>query len=85
MVVNQTKALTLKLRLAQRAHERILLGFKLKDRKRAMWIQEKTKLDDLVETKKNMKWNWAGHVQRLQDNWWTERITKCIPRDQMRR
>ena len=81
---NLTKKLTLKLRSTQRAHERIMLGFKLKDRKRASWIREQTKLEDVVKTTKSLKWNWAGHVQRFQDNRWTKRTTEWIPRDQKR-
>ena len=81
---NLTKKLTLKLRSTQRAHERIMLGFKLKDRKRASWIREQTQLEDVVKTTKILKWNWAGHVQRFQDNRWTKRTTEWIPRDQKR-
>ena len=62
-----------------------MFDFKLNDRKRAMWIREKIKLDDLVKTTKNKKLNWAGHVQRLQNNRWTRRIMEWIPRDQRRR
>lgn len=81
---NLTKKLTLKIRSTQRAHERIMLGYKLKDRKRASWIRQQTKLNDLVQATKSAKWRWAGHVQRLNDNRWTKRITEWIPRDQKR-
>ena len=81
---NLTKKLTIKLRSAQRAHERIMLGYKLRDRKRASWIRKQTKLEDLVRTTKSLKWNWAGHVQRLNDNRWTKRLTEWIPRDKKR-
>ena len=40
-----------------------MLGYKLKDRKRASWIREQIKFKDLVQTTKSAKWKWAGHVQ----------------------
>jgi len=81
---NLTQHLTFKLRTTQRAHERIMLGITWKDRKTAKWIRENTKVDDIVETIKSLKWNWAGHVYRREDNRWTIRTTDWIPRNYKR-
>jgi len=81
---NLTKALTLKLRTMQRAHERIMLGITWQDRKTAKWIREQTKVRDIVEVINNLKWNWAGHISRRNDNRWTTRITNWTPRGHTR-
>jgi len=36
------------LRVAQRAMERALLGITLRDRKRSIWIKEKTEVKDII-------------------------------------
>ena len=78
---NLTKHLTLKLRTYQRVHERIMLGFTWKDHKTAHWIHEQTKLQDIIETIKKLKWNWVGHIARMNDNCWTQRLTLWTPCD----
>ncbi len=55
-----------KLRSAQRGMERRMLGITWRDRKRAPWIREHTKVEDILVTIKNKKWTWAGHVMRRQ-------------------
>ncbi len=72
-----TKELQRKLRRAQRGMERRILGITWKDRKRASWIREQTKVEDILITIKNKKWTWAGHVMRRRDNRWTTRVTEC--------
>ena len=57
------------------------MGISLRDRKRATWIREQTKVDDILSTIKKKKWTWAGHVMRRDDNRWTVRLTEWIPRD----
>ena len=32
-----------------------------------------------MENIKKLKWCWAGHVARMQDNRWTKRVTEWIP------
>ena len=70
-----------KLISTQRAMERIMMGISLRDRKRATWIREQTKVEDIMSTIKKKKWTWAGHVMRRDDNRWTVRLTEWIPRD----
>ena len=77
---NLTKKLSLKLRTMQRAHERIMLGITWRDRKTAEWVRQKTKVKDILETIRKLKWNWAGHVARMTDNRWTSRTTFWTPR-----
>ena len=64
----------------QRAHERIMLGITWRDRKTAEWVRQKTKVKDILETIRKLKWNWAGHVARMTDNRWTSRTTFWTPR-----
>ena len=76
-----TKALEHKLVRTQRAMERIMMGITLRDRKRATWVREQTKVEDFLTTIKKKKWTWAGHIMRRTDNRWTIRITEWVPRD----
>ncbi len=57
-----TKKLERKLRSALRAMERRMLGITRRDRKRASWIREQTKVEDIQVTIKDKKWTWAGQV-----------------------
>ncbi|GFO50048.1 endonuclease-reverse transcriptase [Plakobranchus ocellatus] len=67
-----TKASTQKLRVAQRAMERKILGIKLADR---------VKCSEIVHFVAKQKWKWAGHVARLKDSRWTLRVTEWQPRN----
>ncbi len=55
-----TKELGRKLRSAQRGMERRMLSIAWRDRKRASWIREQTKVEDILVTIKNKKWTWEG-------------------------
>ena len=70
-----TKELERKLRSAQRGMERKMIGVTLRDRTRASWIREQTKVEDILMTIKKKKWTWAGHVMRRTDNRWTTKVT----------
>jgi len=48
-----------KLRRAQRAMERLMIGVSLRDKKRCTWIREQTKVKDIIEMIKEQKWRWA--------------------------
>ncbi len=50
-----TKELERKLKTAQRGMERGMLGVTWRDRKRASWIREQTKVEDILMTIKNKK------------------------------
>ncbi len=62
-----TKDLERKLRRTQRGRERKMLGIMRRDKKRASWIREQTKVEDIPMTVKNRKWSWAVHVMRRCD------------------
>ncbi|KAK3803056.1 hypothetical protein RRG08_027978 [Elysia crispata] len=75
-----TKALTQKLRVAQRAMERKMLRIKLKDKVPCKEIRRRTQVKDIVDFITKQKWKWAGHAARYQDNRWTLRVTEWQPR-----
>ncbi len=49
--------------------------------KRALWIREETKVEDILMTIKNKKWTWAGHIMCRRDKRWTTRVTEWQPRN----
>ncbi len=61
-----------------------MLGIIWRDKKRASWIREQTKVEDILMTIKNKKWTWAGYVMRKLDNRWTMRVTEWQPRNARR-
>ena len=67
------KQLTNKLRTAQRAMEREMLGLKLQDKIPCSEIRKRTKIIDIIEYTMKQKWRWAGHRARIKDNGWTKR------------
>ncbi|XP_069989510.1 uncharacterized protein [Penaeus vannamei] len=50
------KLLERKLKSAQRGMERSMVGINLRDRKRATWIREQTKVEDIIGSIKKKKW-----------------------------
>lgn len=79
-----TKTITNKLQVFQRSAERSMLGLKLTDRVRALDIRHKTKLIDAVEMACSLKWRWAGHISRVTDGRWSERVLHWQVRDTRR-
>ncbi len=75
-----TKEQERKLRSSQRGMERKMLGVTRRDRKRATWIREQTKVEDILTTIKMREWSWAGHITCRTDNRWTKRVTEWQPR-----
>ena len=61
--------------------ERSMMKLTLRNKKRASWIRQNTKVDDIIEVIKKQKWRWAGHVARMKDNRWTKRLTDWMPKD----
>ena len=55
--------------------ERLMLGVRLRDKKKASEIREQTKVEDIIQSIKKKKWQWVGHVYRRQDNRWTKKVT----------
>ena len=43
--------------------------------------QERTKVIDIINTVRQMKWSWAGHINRLKDDRWTTGVTTWRPYD----
>ncbi|XP_037872508.1 uncharacterized protein LOC119629720 [Bombyx mori] len=62
----------------QKAMERSILKIKIKikDKVRSEFIRNKTKLIDVLNFSKRLKWRWAGHVARYSDKRWTNEVTK---------
>lgn len=69
-----------KLEVTERAMERRMLNITIRDRKRNEWIRQQTNVSDIIEKASRQKWNWAGHVVRMVDERWTNRITNWRPR-----
>ena len=63
-----TKKLDNKLRVSQRAMERIMAGISRRDQWKKTNLRYKTKVIDIITTIKTSKWRWAGHVARINDN-----------------
>ena len=80
-----TKKLEKKLRVTERAMERIMVGITRKDRVRNEDLRNKTNVRDIIQEIKTKKWRWAGHLARRCDNRWTHKITEWTPREQTRR
>lgn len=68
-----------KLAIEQRKMERSMLGIKISDRVRNDYIRKKTKVTDIIERIRRLKWNWAGHISRIKDNRWTRKIIEWTP------
>ncbi len=45
-----------------------MMGDTWKDRKRASWIREQTKVEDILAKIKKKKWAWEGHIMRKTNN-----------------
>ena len=76
-----TKQAQNKLAAAQTKMERSMLNITYEDRRTNIWVRERTKLVDIIYTVRKMKWSWAGHINRLNDDRWTSRVTTWIPYD----
>ena len=68
-----------KIQICQRSLERSYMNIKLKDKIKNTTIREKTKAKDIAEQVKTLKWKWAGHIQRVTDNRWSQRVTNWYP------
>ena len=76
-----TKEMGQRLRTAQRTMERKMLKLKVKDKVKCADIRKRTGVQDIVQFVLKQKWKWAGHVARLSDNRWTQRVTEWQPRE----
>lgn len=64
-----------KITSCQRGIERSMLNIKKMQKIRHTKIREATKATDALIYAKKLKWKWAGHVARLKDERWTNRVT----------
>lgn len=64
-----TKAIMNKMKVAQRAMERKIVGITLADRKTNEWLRKRSKVEDIAIRIASQKWQWAGHVARMSDKW----------------
>ncbi|XP_047998769.1 uncharacterized protein LOC125236115 [Leguminivora glycinivorella] len=85
----QTWALTDKerraLQVCQNSMERSMLHIKLKDRIKLDTIRKRTKITDVNQTMKQLKWKWTGHMLRDKREKWSKDITSWYPRDGKRK
>jgi len=56
--------------------ERAMLNFSLKDKISVLKIKQKFQKNiNIVYQVKRLKWDWAGHVGRMKDGRWTQKIS----------
>ena len=47
-----------------------MLNITYKDKNTNIWVRERTKVIDIINTVRKIKWSWAGHVNRIKDDRW---------------
>ena len=70
-----------KLRICQTKIERKLLNIRQVQRIKNEDIR---KITDVIQRTKRLKWSWAGHISRIEDQRWTKLVSKWIPSDEKR-
>ncbi len=58
-----------------------MIGITFRDRKRATWIREQTRVENVLSTIKMKKGSWALHIMRRTDKRWTKIATGWEPRN----
>ena len=74
-----TKRMVQKLQTAQRSMKRCMLGITRRDKKRITWIRNQTKVFDIIERIKQLKWKWSGHIARREDKDGVQSLYNGIP------
>ena len=74
-------AITQRLQTTQRSMETCMLGITRRDRKHNTWVMKITGVTDIIHKVRSLKWMWAGHVARRNDNKWTSAVMNWIPRN----
>lgn len=69
-----------KLSICQTAMERSMLGTKRSDKIKSVVIRRKTKVFDITQKVRRLKWKWAGHTIRGKDKW-CKTILEWYPRE----
>ncbi len=75
-----TVGLIKKLKVAQRAMERAMLGVSLRDRIKNEDVRKRTKVSDIAQRISKLKWQWAGHIARRTDGRWGRKVLEWRPR-----
>lgn len=73
------------IQVCQRKMERMILRVSLRDKIRNEDIRRTTGLKDAIDIAEGLKWQWGGHVARMQSTKWTYRATMWDPRTGKRR
>jgi len=68
-----------RLQVAQRAMERILTGNSRREHIRNSTLRKKTEIKDVVQKGMELKWRWAGHMARYDDERISKRVEKWEP------
>ena len=48
--------------------ERAMIGITRRDRRTNEWVRQQTGVHDINVRIKQLKWQWAGHVARINDD-----------------
>lgn len=75
-----TASLIHRLKVAQRAIQRAMLGISLRDRIRNDEIRRRTQVTDIAHKICKLKWQWADHIVRRTDNRWGRKVLEWRPR-----
>ncbi|XP_052750861.1 uncharacterized protein LOC128200685 [Galleria mellonella] len=70
-----------KLVVCQRNMERSMLNIRLRDRWTTSKIRKRTKINDVLQKIRKLKWNWTGHIMRTNKEKWTKDIIEWYPRN----
>ena len=70
-----------KLIVCQRNMERSMLNIRLRDRWTTSKIRKRTKVSDVLNTIRKLKWNWTGHIMRTNREKWTKDVMEWYPRN----
>jgi hypothetical protein len=76
-----SKADERKLQVEQRAMERKLLKKSLYDHITNEELRKMSGIKDVLEKARELKWDFAGHVQRMGDDRWAKKIVNWTPSD----
>ncbi len=74
-----TKRMQERLKTTQRSMERAMIGVTRRDRRTNEWVRQQTGVQDIIVRIKQLKWQWAGHVARMNDDRWTKAVTEWLP------
>lgn len=61
--------------------ENEMLNIKLKDRWNLTKIRKKTKVNDVIQKIKGLKWSWTGHIIRTNKDKLTRDVIEWYPRN----